>query len=249
MKYILFFILIIFTNSCGEKKSETDLLKDELNTQKKLIEEQNKKILEIENKQKTEVGIYDEEKEHIYNYEATEPELSLDLTLDNIIFLIDKDYGTIENFLIKRNWIFIEKQTNSKGILARHFKKLVYKNKYSDSEIDVRNFKEKPNLYNFKFKTVNQKNYEELYFQMEKKNFKLINPDNGRDYDLNEAVIGEKRLINSTSELYSDEKINISITYNTYIIVEEIDVEKGIFTYSDNSKFISYEFKFSYKQQ
>lgn len=236
MKGVYFLVLIIFTFSCSNKKSETELLKEQLDEQRQRIEEQDKKISNLENSEQENLHPSD------FNYEDNINTTSItnNLNILDIISFRNLKNSEIENHLIKNQWIFSEK--SEKHIYQNHKKKLLsYRNKASDSEILIIDFS---SIRKIIFKTTNENNFNELISQLISNNFKLKNPnyDMGKQFDLNEPVVGEKKIINSTAQLYSNSSQDITINFNTYVVVNEVlNDEDGTYKYSEDSKEMSFE--------
>ncbi len=245
MKNTLYFFLVLLTFACSNKKSEIEILKEELDDQKQLIEEQNDKILNLENKQEEVNHDYDYENNEDSSYPVNEENVTenLDISVDDFVSFITMKNDEIENILKNKQWVYVEK--GEKYIISKKYSRFFkYRNQKSDSEIEIKDFS---GIRKVAFRTINHANFKNLLNKLSSNNYKLVDPnyEMGRQFDLTQPEVGQKKLINSTAELYSDGVNNITINYNVYAIVNQVENDsEGTYTYSRNSQYNSYEFNF-----
>jgi len=231
MKNIIFSLAFLFFLGCSDKKSEIDKLKDQLEEQNELIKKQDDKISNIENN-KNEISENPNSisSEHVseYNYGP-----NLNISLTDIILFEKQENGNIEDFLIKRDWVFVEKIEKKVFRLKGYI--LKYRNYYSDTEIIINVLSSNSRI--IRFKTKNQENFKKILEEMEANSFSLNNSDydGGKSFDLSNPEVGKERIIDTSAKLYTNGSINITTNINTYATVNRVlNDSDGTFYYSEN---------------
>ena len=235
MKKIIFSIALLSVLGCSEKKSEMEKMQDQIEEQNELIKKQDEKISNLED------NTSNVPENSISPEQPTESSYSLNLNINlaDIISFEKQETGNIEDFLIKKNWVFIEKVEKK----AFHFKGYIlkYRNSFSDTEIIINIFEGSRNIT---FKTKNQENFKKILDEMQASNFSLKNSDydGGKSFDLSNPEVGKERIIDTSAKLYSNGKIKITTNLNTYATVNRVlNDSEGTYNYSENSKYLSYE--------